>query len=264
MASQAPGQSRRLAYELGPLSLEGGASDFKVGEYVLVRIPEGIQVYPVLASGAVLAYNELTDAGKETLLPLPNLSFRHPTPDAFGIQLNFGNWSTFRDSFLHVIPRWFVMPAGRPFKRMIPPLIMPAPVLLRIDHYREYLRSNTQTTNTHNYDDQSHSLPMGSGDEQGSSDTRHGQTTDKVMGELEQFSVKSPHGLLVLEGVDEDAEGADATMLDQLIMLAHDDPIWKEELRRYLQREEEEREQMQKERGERLARWRDNIAVQPT
>ena len=43
MASHATGQSRRSAYELGPL-LEGGASDFKVGEYVLVRILEEIQV----------------------------------------------------------------------------------------------------------------------------------------------------------------------------------------------------------------------------
>ena len=60
-----------------------------------------LEVYPVLAIGAVLAYNELTDGGKKALLPLPNLSFRHPTPDAFGTQLNFGNWSTFRDSFLH-------------------------------------------------------------------------------------------------------------------------------------------------------------------
>jgi hypothetical protein len=163
---------------------------------------------------------------------------------------------------------------------MIPPLIMPALVLSRIDHYREYLRSNTRATNTHNHDDQSHSLPNGgSRDEQGSSDTRHGQTADGVGRvasgttsvisfptidgeELEQFSVKSPHGLLVLEGVDEDAEGADATLLDALIMLAHDDPIWKEELGRYLQREEKEREQIQKERAERLARRRDDIAVQ--
>ena len=39
---------------------------------------------------------------------------------------------------------------------------------------------------------------------------------------LEQFSVKSSDGLLVL---DEDAEGSDGTMLDQFMMLAYDDPI---------------------------------------
>ena len=42
---------------------------------------------------------------------------------------------------------------------------------------------------------------------------------------LEQFAVKSSNGLLVPEGVDEDAEGSDGIMLDQLIMLAYDDPI---------------------------------------
>ena len=43
---------------------------------------------------------------------------------------------------------------------------------------------------------------------------------------LEKYSVKSP--LLVLEGVDEDAEDADATLLDEFIMLAPDSPIWEE------------------------------------
>jgi hypothetical protein len=71
---------------------------------------------------------------------------------------------------------------------------------------------------------------------------------------LEQFSFKTADDILVLEGVDEDAEGADATMLDELIMMAPGDPIWMEELRKYLQKEEEEREQMQEERAVRLAR----------
>ena len=35
--------------------------------------------------------------------------------------------------------------------------------------------------------------------------------------------------LLVLEGVDEVAEDADATMRDELIMLARDDPTWERE-----------------------------------
>lgn len=39
------GQSTRSAYELGPsLSIEGGASGFSIGEYVLVRVPAGVQV----------------------------------------------------------------------------------------------------------------------------------------------------------------------------------------------------------------------------
>jgi hypothetical protein len=77
--------------------------------------------------------------------------------------------------------------------------------------------------------------------------------------ELEQFSVNSSHGLLVLEGVDEDVEGADATMRDELIMMAHDDPIWMEELRRYLHNEKREKERMQKDRAVRLARWLEDM-----
>ena len=62
---------------------------------------------------------------------------------------------------------------------------------------------------------------------------------EKIAGAgLEQISVKSTHGLLVLEDVDEDAEGADATTRDELIMLAHDNLMCMEELRRYLQEEE--------------------------
>jgi hypothetical protein len=171
---------------------------------------------------------------------------------------------------------------------MDPPLIMPLSVLFRIDSYREYLLS---TTSTQNHDDQSHPLPNGgSGDEQGSSNPPHGQSGDgggqaasgvtavtssptiigdgggeKVAGAgLEQFSVKSTHGLLILEDVDEDAEDADATTRDELIMLAHDNPMWMEELRRYLQEEEKEKERMQNERVARLARWQEDIAIQPT
>ena len=58
----------------------------------------------------------------------------------------------------------------------------------------------------------------------------------------------------VLEGADEDAEGADSTMRDELVMMARDDPMWTTELRKYLQ----------KERAVRLARWREGIVVQPT
>lgn len=85
------------------------------------------------------------------------------------------------------------------------------------------------------------------------SNPRHGQ---KVAGAgLEQFSIKSPHNLLVLEGVDEDTKDVD-TMRDEIIMLARDSPIWAEEL-------------ANRGKGERTdaagacARWREDIAVQP-
>ena len=79
-----------------------------------------------------------------------------------------------------------------------------------------------------------------------------------------KISVRSTHGLLALEDVDEDAEDADATTLDELMMLTYDgDPIWMEELTRYLQEEEEEKERMQNKRAVRLTRWQEDIAVQP-
>lgn len=166
---------------------------------------------------------------------------------------------------------------------MIPPLVMSALDLAHIDRYRGYILSNIQT---HIHGNQSHfPLNGGSGDDQRSSHDQHGRTGDgggpaasrttsatnspTIIGdgggenvdgaEPKKYSVNSFHGLLVLEGVDEDAEDADATMRDELILMAHCSPIWEEELRRYLEREERERKQMQKERAERLARWREGI-----
>jgi hypothetical protein len=139
---------------------------------------------------------------------------------------------------------------------MVPPLIMTYSTLLRIDRYRRYLLS---TTSTQNHDDQSHPPPNGgSRYEQGSSNPPHGQTGDGpgggqaasrvtlvtsssiIIGDggrekttgagLEQFSVKSTDCLTVFEDVDEDAEDADATTRDELIMLAQDNPMWIGEL----------------------------------
>jgi hypothetical protein len=50
-------------------------------------------------------------------------------------------------------------------------------------------------------------------------------------------------------------------MRDELIMMARYDPIWREELRRYLHKEEKERKRMQKERVVRLDRWLEDMAV---
>jgi len=125
---------------------------------------------------------------------------------------------------------------------MNPPLIMPLSAVHWINLYWETLHLNA------------------SGDEQGSRNLRQGQMGDggqaasgetsvtssptiigggggekAVEARLEQFTFKTSHGILVLEGIDEDAEGADATMRDELIMTARNDPVWMEELRRYLQ-----------------------------
>lgn len=77
-----------------------------------------LEVYPVLSftstGGALLTYNRMTDtAAKAALLPLAPLSFRYPTPDAFGEPLDFGNWLTYKDSFLHVFPRRLTIPMKR-------------------------------------------------------------------------------------------------------------------------------------------------------
>jgi hypothetical protein len=153
---------------LGPsLSLVDGASGFITGEWVLVRIPESIQVdghiedeatavsdlpptshgsspqhsafirqvnvysgtsyllevYAVVSftrsGGALAGYNQMNDATKATLLPLPPLSLHHPTPEAFGPPLDFGNWTTPRDSWLSIIPRRFVMPTSRPVSLLL-------------------------------------------------------------------------------------------------------------------------------------------------
>ena len=150
-------------HHLGPaLSLVGGAANFTIGEYVLIRIPDRIQVdghfdeevtagtalpltsngsspqhfgfirranpiqddiyelevYPVLSfsrsGGALAGYNEMDDATKATLLPLPPLSRRQPMPEAFGDPIDFGNWTTYKDSWLSIIPRRFRMPTSRP------------------------------------------------------------------------------------------------------------------------------------------------------
>ena len=56
-----------------------------------------LEVYPVLSfprtGGTVSTYSKLTDTTKAVLLPLPPLSFRHPTPDFFGAPLDLGNHS---------------------------------------------------------------------------------------------------------------------------------------------------------------------------
>ena len=153
-------------HRLGPsLSMADGAPNFTLGEYVLIRIPEAIQVdghvddettvvsdLPLTSNGSspqhfafirhatrnaplntqsdasfilevyvvlsftrnLAGYNALNDAARATLLPLPFLSLRHPTPEAFGDPLSFGNWSTHGDSWLGIIPVRFVMPASRP------------------------------------------------------------------------------------------------------------------------------------------------------
>ena len=163
---------------------------------------------------------------------------------------------------------------------MEPPLIMPLELLLRIDDYREYLL----TANTEDTNDPSHHPPpnSGSGDEQDppreQTGDAGGQVTSGVVSATsspaivgdggkaakEGLALKANNGLLILEDVDEDAQDGDATTLDELLLLAGDNPMWEEDLRRYMQAQQREKEWVQNERAARLALWREGTAVELT
>ncbi|KIL65219.1 hypothetical protein M378DRAFT_533771 [Amanita muscaria Koide BX008] len=146
-------EATAVGTDLPPVSTGSGPQHFSFIREVRLRSDRSfaLEVYPVLSftstGGALPTYNRMSDAAKAALLPLPPLSSRHPTPDAFGEPLDFGNWSTDKDSFLHVFPRRLTMPTKESFKRMDHPLIMPFSVLFRIDSYREYLLSTTAMIN---------------------------------------------------------------------------------------------------------------------
>jgi hypothetical protein len=145
---------------------------------------------------------------------------------------------------------------------MDPPLIMSFSVRRRIDLYRATLRSEMQTTDSRHLQQSGDQGREGGG--AGQADAGEMSVGDDGGAAMKQFtSVKTTHDILVLEGVDEDAEGADATFKEELLMLAHDSPMWMEELEKYLRNEEKEQNQVQAERALRLARWREGIAMQP-
>jgi len=161
---------------------------------------------------------------------------------------------------------------------MNPPLIMPLTMLRRIHLYQERLRSNMHANHPH---DQPHPLlNSGSGGEQGSrppipvlmkeggggsGETLVGRSPtivgdgdgeqaakDKLVG----FAETTSNGIPILEGVDEDGDGGDATFRDDLMLLASYNPtMWMPELNKYLEEEEKERKQVEKERAARLADW---------
>ncbi|EDR09630.1 uncharacterized protein LACBIDRAFT_318893 [Laccaria bicolor S238N-H82] len=230
-----------------------------------------LDVYPVLAfshtDGAVATYNNMRNPiSKAALIPLSLFSSRHPTPHGFGQPLTLGNWITVNDSFLHVLPRRFTMPMSRSFKRFEPPLMMHARLQLRLHRYRAFL----STANPEDLDVQSHHpfLNGESGEDLPHDQTGHGggQATSlpTVIGDGNGEGGKlTEEGLAdVLEDVDEDAEDGDATLLDDLRLLAASHPMWEEELQRYLQAEQKEREWIQNQRAARLALWREDVAVE--
>ena len=81
-------------------------------------------VYPVLSfsqnGGALQCYNSMADTAKATLLPLPPLTLRHPTPALFGPPIALGGWTNSRESWLYTVPHRFVMPASRPVSLSVP------------------------------------------------------------------------------------------------------------------------------------------------
>ncbi|EDR09629.1 uncharacterized protein LACBIDRAFT_318891 [Laccaria bicolor S238N-H82] len=307
MASNAPGPSTQSVPQLGPrVTQESGAPPFAIGECILVRIPEPIEVenfveadativgsnlppvsrgggpqrlaficdirvhdesfildvYPVLSfsrsGGAVVAYNNMRNPiSKASLLPLPSFSSRHPTPHTFGQPLTFGNWTTLNDSFLHIFPRQFTMPPHRSFKRFEPPLSMPLNLQARVKRYRAYL----STADPETLAVQSHHPPPNGGSGEGPPHDQIGHgggqatsgglsvtSSPTIIGDGDGDGGKSAEeGLAeVFEDVDEDAEDGDATMLDDLRLLAASHPMWEDELKQLSKRSR--REKMDSER----------------
>jgi hypothetical protein len=113
-------EATAVGTDLSPVSTGSGPQHFAFIREVSLQLDGSLEleVYPILfftnAGGALAAYNIMSDAAaKAALLPLPSLSSRHPTPDAFGEPIDFGNWSTYKDSFLHVFPRRLTIPSKR-------------------------------------------------------------------------------------------------------------------------------------------------------
>lgn len=79
----------------------------------------------------------------------------------------------------------------------------------------------------------------------------------------EEFNTNVPsNGLPVCEDVDEDGTGPEATMEDDLILLASFDEMWREELVKFREAKRRDQEEMQKERMVMLEKWRQT--VEPT
>jgi hypothetical protein len=167
---------------------------------------------------------------------------------------------------------------------MIPPVALSRSELLQIDHYR-----NTLTPTTIGGDGGNGPADDGSGgtgrkgeggsrqggdlgDKQGRGTSRFGSAfkpqnwkaskkwrKKQVVGEQQEFNTRVPsYDIPVVEGVDEEAEGADATFKDELVLLASygDDGTWRKALDKLLQAEHQEQEEVTKERMARLDEWR--------
>jgi hypothetical protein len=80
-------------------------------------------------------------------------------------------------------------------------------------------------------------------------------------GREESMAKQSFNGppILTLEGVDEDAQDADATTKDELMLLAHSSELWAGELAKYLQAERNERDEVHRRRMARLEDWMQDV-----
>jgi hypothetical protein len=103
--------------------------------------PEGfeLEVYPVVSfshkgGGAIDGYNAADDSIKPTLIPLPPLSRRFPTPKLFGPPLVIGGWEDSKDTWLHVVPKKFIMPRSRSVSviRVLCVMVTPSSSLLDV------------------------------------------------------------------------------------------------------------------------------------
>ena len=107
---------------LPPISNTNSPQYFTYIRTVLLK-PDGsveVEVYPQLSfhesGGALSGYSKLPEDARLALIPLPPLSSRHPTPEAFGAPLTVGGWSNTRDAWLRVVPVTFNVPETQPVR----------------------------------------------------------------------------------------------------------------------------------------------------
>jgi hypothetical protein len=122
VAAHIPNVDTLAGSGLPPTSNARSPQYFTFIRTVLLK-PDGsvdVEVYPELSfhqsGGALSGYSELPEDARPAPIPLPPLSSRHPTPEAFGAPLTLGGWSNRQDAWLRVVPITFNVPETRPVR----------------------------------------------------------------------------------------------------------------------------------------------------
>ena len=163
------------------------------------------------------------------------------------------------------------------FKRFTPFLIMSGLDLYRIDQYRDAVLANLAVPDANDDQEQAQPHPRtgdnSAGAGQESEQAGSGGGPRRAFGNLFCFGNRTDSEgmegdalstlpstdklpILSLEGVDEDAQDANATMKDELILLAHGNKLWTRELEKFIEAENREMREMQQHRAVMLENWR--------